>query len=72
MQKRISYIDTICRVLSMQQDVLLPLFGVMMSFISYLLSWPSATGNLFYLHMDSLSVLYLHSRYFRIGVMLSF
>jgi hypothetical protein len=56
----------------MQQDVLLPLFGVMMSFISYLLSWPFATGNLFYLHMDSLSVLYLHSRYFRIGVMLSF
>lgn len=27
----------------MQQDVLLPLFEVMMSFISYLLSWPSAT-----------------------------
>jgi hypothetical protein len=31
----------------MQQHVLLPLFGVMMSFISCSLSWPTATGNLF-------------------------
>ena len=60
MQKLISYIGMMCRVLSMQQDVLLPLFGVMTSFISYSLSWPTATGNLFYLRMDSLSLLYLH------------
>jgi len=61
MQKLMSYIDTICRVLSMQQDELLPLFGVMMLFISYSLSWLTATGNLFFLHMDSYNLLYLHS-----------
>jgi len=32
----------------MRQDELLPLFGLMMSSISYSQSWPSAPCNLFY------------------------